>query len=328
MAQVFISHAHKDEELARKVSAVLCDALALEPTDFFLSSQEGRGVAPSGSIRSEIMKEVSTVSALVVLLTPNSAGSPWVWLEAGSRFGSADKTRPIFVVPSAESVALLQPVSDLRGLQLSNDGEVHELVGAVAKDLGRQPRDYLVYKPAVDDLTASVRAYRARAQRHRAMAWLTRHGGGFLLGFVLAIATYRLDLVPFGASDHAAPADQLNTVVVNAVAPYLKLKGKVTSADGDVSGATVMVARSTVKDPAACSQMSAQAGCVQDVTTADGQYTLDLTKIQARHGEEVVLNIVKDGFVFFDKKVTVDVRAMDITAVPQTYTLRKRPGAQ
>ncbi len=321
MAQVFISHAHRDEDLARKISALLADALALEPTDFFLSSQEGRGVAPSGSIRSEIMKEVSTVSALVVLLTPNSAGSPWVWLEAGSRFGSADKTRPIFVVPSAESVALLQPVSDLRGLQLSNDGEVHELVGAVAKDLGRQPRDYLVYKAAVDDLTASVRAYRARTRRTRAIAWVKRNGGGFLLGLGLATATY--GLVSLGAANHGATPGQVNDEVVRIVAPYLKLKGKVTSPEGDVSGATVMVARETVRDPAAC-----QAGCVQTQTKANGEYTIDLTRIQARNGEEVVLSIVKEGFVFFDKPVFVDVRAMDVTAVPQTVTLAKSPAGK
>src|SRR5690606_20290459 len=36
MAMVFISHAHADELLARKISALLGDAVGLAPGDFFL----------------------------------------------------------------------------------------------------------------------------------------------------------------------------------------------------------------------------------------------------------------------------------------------------
>src|SRR5690606_19713983 len=79
MAMVFISHAHADELLARKISALLGDAVGLAPGDFFLSSQEGHGVAPAMSIRGAIMQELRTVPTLVVVLTPRSAASPWVW---------------------------------------------------------------------------------------------------------------------------------------------------------------------------------------------------------------------------------------------------------
>jgi hypothetical protein len=72
MARVFISHAHSDESMARKLAELLGDALGLSPADFFPSSQQGHG----GRLR----RTSGRTPALVVLLTPHAAASPWVWL--------------------------------------------------------------------------------------------------------------------------------------------------------------------------------------------------------------------------------------------------------
>src|ERR1700751_2043367 len=100
MATVFISHAHGDQVLGQKIVTFLSSALGLKPSEFFCSSQEGRGVTPAARIRDEVMKKLAEAPALIVVLTPKSAVSPWVWLEAGSRLGAADKQNPLFVVPS------------------------------------------------------------------------------------------------------------------------------------------------------------------------------------------------------------------------------------
>ncbi len=165
MAQVFISHAHGDEELVGKITTLLRKGLKLhEPDDIFVSSQGGRGVAPAANIRGEILKQLSSTASLVVVVTPRSAASPWVWLEAGNRLGCADKSNPVFVVPSQRYLPLVQPVGDLRCVRLDHEDDLHELIKVVGENVGRpaQPAlDYSADLRGVAEYTQS--AYRCPA---------------------------------------------------------------------------------------------------------------------------------------------------------------------
>lgn len=333
MALVFISHAHSEESLAQKVAGLLGDALGLSPADFFLSSQEGHGVAPAASIRASIVNELRSVPALVVLLTPKAAASPWVWLEAGNRLGCADKSAPVFLVPSARFVPLLAPVADLRCLQIDNDGELHELVRAVGKSLGKPASDFLSYKPALEDLMqCSAEAYSLSAEkRARVMSWLK----GPTLGLILMAAglgtlTYgiwrgRAAPVPQAAGSserEAATLQQFNDTLASNASKYMVLKGRVTSAQSGVHGATVMVSfEGEVQDPSACQEPA----CTKTTTTTGGEFTINLTKIQATNGDSVVLSVVRPGLAFFSKELVVDVRAMDAGTAPQSVVLTALP---
>lgn len=327
MAMVFISHAHADELLAHKISALLGDAVGLSPGDFFLSSQEGHGVAPAMSIRGAIMQELRSVPTLVVLLTPRSAASPWVWLEAGNRLGCADASPPIFTVPSARHMPLLAPVADMRALQLDNDGELHELVQAVAQSLGRPAHDFLTYKAALEDVLLTARhGYSEATERAARLAgWLTRHAAGLLLAVVgvsalmAALWAGRGDVRP--PQDPAVTLVTLNEALAANAARYLVLKGRVTTGQAAVHGATVMVARDTEHtDPADC----VEPDCTQRRTTTDGEFSIDLTRIQARDGDPVFISVVREGFEFFSRELEVDVRAMDVGTAPQTVVLAAR----
>jgi hypothetical protein len=326
MARVFISHAHSDESMARKLAALLGDALGLSPADFFLSSQQGHGVAPAANIRDSIVSELKNVPALVVLLTPHAAASPWVWLEAGNRLGSADKAPPIFLVPSTRFMPLVAPVADLRCLRLDDDGEMHELVQAVGRNLGTPVLDYLTYKPALDDLVRScAQTYSVSAEkRARAVSWLKRYAVTLVLvAASLGILAYRFR--PAGSQGEAvATADALtkfNDEMFKSAAKYLKLKGRVTTATGGVHGATVMVSRDEVEDPAKCEEPD----CTKAITTTEGEFTIDLTKIKANNGDSVVLSVIRPGFAFFSKALEVDVRAMDQGTAPQSVVLAAAP---
>lgn len=327
MAQVFISHAHHDEPLARKVAAMLGDALGLSPAEFFLSSQEGHGVAPAASIRTSILEELRTVPALVVLLTPRAAESPWVWLESGNRLGCADLSPPIFTVPSARFLALLSPVADMRGLQLDNDGELHELVQAVGQRLGREPLDFLTYRAAVEDVLECARQTYAPGveRRQRLVGWLKRSAAGLLLAVVgvaaLAMAGWPrpsppdVEPLPVGNVDLL---EQMNNALAESAARYLVLKGRVSSGQGGLHGAIVMVSREGERtDPEAC----VEPDCTKRATTTDGEFTIDLTRIQARNGDPVVMSVVKPGYQFFSRELEVDVRAMDVRTAPQNVQL-------
>jgi hypothetical protein len=324
MAVVFISHAHRDELLAQKLATALAAAFDLSRSDFFLSSEEGHGVAPAASILESVVTEIRGASALVVLLTPTAARSPWVWLEAGSRLGSARASAPVFVVPSERFIHLLEPMPDTRCLMLDKDGEVLELVQAVGRSLDKAPLDVLPYKPAVDDLVLSSRKlYSAAAERRaRAVSWFKSHALGLLFAAaVLGALAYGWPIRwerTLPSRRETATLRQLNDAVATTAAAFLLLKGRVTSGPEGVHGAVVMVSRrDEVQDPQACREPD----CTQKSTTTEGEFTIDLTKIQARKDDRVVLSVHKDGFRFFSKEIKVDVRAMDEGTAPQNVQL-------
>jgi len=336
MARVFISHAHSDEALARRIAVLLRDALNVDPSDFFLSSQGGRGVAPAANIRGEIFTALSEVPALIVLVTPQSAGRPWVWLEAGHRLGRPDRTNPIFVVPSERYVTLLQPVADLRCICLDHDDDLIEMVNAVGASVGKAPLAVLSYKPALGELVQAAKsAYSAGAeQRLRAMAWARRYGVTVLVAIIAVtgafyarslvenanqVAEDALNEVARLKTDLSGANEVVNVEVSKTAARYLQLKGVVKWQEKPVNGAHVIASlQSNV--PADCEPPV----CSHDDTTSAGEFLLDLTKIAAKKDDDIVLRVSAPEFEPFSKRVKLDVRAIDVSVPAHTVDLTRR----
>lgn len=341
MALVFISHAHGDEALARRVISLLRDGLRLNPDDFFVSSQGGRGVAPAARIRDEILKALSAATALVVLVTPRSAGSPWVWIEAGNRLGRPDQSNPFFVVPSERFVArLLEPVADLRCICLDRQDDLHELVRAVGATLGRPAQDVFAYTTALGELVrASQSAYSPRGERAgKARAWLTANAAALLMAGVAVIAaalyisarlTEARRAVETARQEHAEQLTRTRTEYIEAMneevsrtaSRYLILKGVVLSRQQPVARARVLASLSAEVGPT-CEEPV----CTSGITTSAGEFRLDLARIQAQNGDDVLLSVLAPGFEAFTKNVRVDVRAMDVGLPAHTVALRPAPG--
>ena len=336
MVRVFISHAHSDEALARRIAVLLRDALNLDPSDFFLSSQGGRGVAPAANIREEIFTALSDASALIVLVTPQSAGRPWVWLEAGHRLGRPDRTNPLFLVPSERYVTLLQPVADLRCICLDHDDDLIEMVNAVGANVGKDPVAVLSYKPALGELVQAAKsAYSAGAeQRLRAMAWARRYGVTVLVAIIAVTGAFyarslvenanqaandALSQVEKLKSDLSGANEVVNVEVSKTAARYLQLKGVVNWQQKPVNGAHVIASlQSNV--PADCEPPV----CSHDETTTAGEFLLDLTKIGALKDDDIVLRVSAPDFEPFSKRVKLDVRAIDVSVPAHTVDLTRR----
>jgi hypothetical protein len=337
MPQVFISHAHGDEGLARRTATFLRDALNLEPTDFFLSSQGGRGVAPATKIRDEILKTLTNVQTLVVLVTPKSAVSPWVWLEAGHRLGCEGRSNPLFLVPSQRFVHLLSPVSDLRSICLDKEDDLHELVKSVAAGVGRPSRDVLEYNDALSDLRRSAMADYSPGVERRArwLAWLRANAAALVLAIAAPIAAwfYSASRVEHFAREAAVEAqgritelesalasanDVVNDEVSRTAARYLVLKGLVMFGQQPIANAEVR-ASAGVPTAGEC----AAPDCTSDRTTSAGEFVLDLTRIKAQNGDDIRVSVNADGFKPFSKLVRVDVRAMDVAVPAQSVALER-----
>lgn len=337
MALVFISHAHGDEALVRAVVALLRDGLDLDPEDFFVSSQGGRGVAPASSIREEILKTIAAAPALIVLVTPASAASPWVWLEAGNRLGSSGKSHPIFVVPSERFVPLLKPVADLRSLCLDDEEDLHELVGAVGDVLGRRAEHVLSYNAALDAVvrTAQTAYSPSRERRARVASWLRRNAAVLAVMLLSLAGLWAFNARRLASAERraaeaeaqqqvlqtqlteviAAANEAVNEEISRTAARFLVLKGVVLHGGEPVSQATVFVSRE--RPDSGCGPPD----CESDTTTTAGEFRLDLTRIQAQNGEDVLLSVMAPGYQMFSKQVRVDVRAMDVALPAQVVAL-------
>jgi hypothetical protein len=343
MALVFVSHAHGDEELVRRITALLRDGLKLQPDDFFASSQVGRGVAPAGNIRGEILKVLATAPSLLVVVTPKSAGSPWVWLEAGNRLGRADKPNPIFAVPSGRHLSLVQPVSDLRCVRLDNEEDLHELVKAVGESLGRTVQGAPEYGVALRDVVESAEStYGPSGERKtKAVAWLKGHAAMLLVAAaaVVAIAFYSGWLVRQSrtAVDEARQQiDELENKLTNAVndanqavneelsrsvAKYLILKGVVTDSSRRPVPKARVIASLSSEPPKECIEPD----CTWEPTDSAGEFRIDLSKIRAQNGDDIVLLVEARGFEAFTKRVRVDVRAVEVNLPGHMVTLKQQP---
>lgn len=327
MATVFISHAHADHVLGRKIVALLSSAVGLKPSEFFCSSQDGRGVTPAGRIREEVMKELAASRALIVVLTTDAAASPWVWLEAGSRLGAADKQNPLFVVPSERFQSLLRPVADLRALRLDQEGDLHELVKAVAERVGTRPEDFLTYEPELKELAVTTRRLYSvsRERLGRTAQWLKRNAA--MLVLILALGA----IAGTGSAAKARGVESTEracTAIVNqqtaALADqYLVLKGRILlDKTGTDNNATVMASRDqAVRDPDKCREPD----CTKTNTTTHGQFRISLVKIGVHEKDDIVLSVVKEGFDFFSQDINLDVRAMD-AQVEKTVQLSAQAG--
>lgn len=324
MPSVFISHAHADKLLARGVCSLLRDALGLQPDDFFTSSEEGRGVAPSVNIQQGVLAALATAPCLVVVLTPKSALSRWVWLEAGNRLGQAERANPLFVCPSARFTSLLGPVGDNKSLNLDNEDELVELVQAVGRIVGREPRDYLGYKPALADLAASAgREYSvARERRDTLLASVRRYWLPALLAPLMLVAGFWYGNGTLRSTNQAIESVdiQRNADAAAIAAKYFILTGTVVSQKTNTAVAQALVMAS--RDP----EVNEQVGCTEPTCTfwktdTDGKFSLDLTKIRARKDDMITLIVVKPGFVLNTKLLQIDVRAMDSTVAPQRVNL-------
>ena len=71
--------------------------------------------------------------------------------------------------------------------------------------------------------------------------------------------------------------------------------------------------------------MCQEPACTKKTTTTEGEFTIDLTRIQATKDDNVVLSVVAPGFTFFSKEIEVDVRAMDKRTTPQNVALVAAP---
>ena len=339
MARIFISHAHADRDLAMKLVTLLKNALGLRGAqDVFCSSREGAGVTPGAEIREEVVQQIKSASSLIVLVTPLSVGSPWLWFEAGARIAAESQPDPLFAVPADRFKTLPGVVGDRRGVSLDNANEIHELVSEVARQLQTSP-DLPAYGADVDELTTAVRRKYSRFNERRlnALRWATTHALLLLvLGIGAAAAWAGVTVRARSAAAQQAKDDATlaaNQKQVQAAARFLKWEGQLLSSgltppepssevpgpcvesaqkgpgQSAISNAVVLAWNTSADeakgDPASCLAPK----CARDTTSGDGRFEIDLAKINVNQGDSILLFVKPPQHDWISCRLNINVNA-------------------
>jgi hypothetical protein len=155
---VFISHSSKDADLALALIDLLKAGLALRADQIRCSSVDGYRLPIGVSTPDQLRNEVNAAKIVIGLVTPSSLVSHYVMFELGARWGANSLLAPLLAGVKASELS--GPLSLLNALSASNDAQLHQLLGDVAKQLGMplQPApSYIRNITAVKTLADTVR---------------------------------------------------------------------------------------------------------------------------------------------------------------------------
>lgn len=167
---IFISHDHRDAQLAEAFGNLLGDASGGFLKSFRSSDRKGgAGIEFGAEWYSEIMSKISDATDVVALLTPRSVDRPWILYEAGVAKGKLDK--PVFgvVVGVAFEKATRGPFAQFQNSADDEDSLTKLVLQLIKRNSDAEPRDEAVrrevnvFLEAVKKLAGSLQDEEASA---------------------------------------------------------------------------------------------------------------------------------------------------------------------
>jgi len=142
---IFISHDHRDAELAEAFSNLLTDASGGFLKSFRSSDRKGTaGIEFGAEWYTEIMGKINDATDVVALLTANSVDRPWILYEAGVAKGKLEK--PVFglVVGVALDQATKGPFAQFQNCADDDDSLTKLVLQLIKRNSDAEPREEAV----------------------------------------------------------------------------------------------------------------------------------------------------------------------------------------
>ncbi len=98
--EVFISHSHKDADIARALTSFLVMGAGLDMSDIRCTSHSAANLAPGQLISKELRKAIEECRLFLPILTEHSLGSQYVILEIGAAWGLKSEIIPVLYTRS------------------------------------------------------------------------------------------------------------------------------------------------------------------------------------------------------------------------------------
>jgi len=128
MADVFISFIHEEEEVAEAVQTFVGKVLAGK-ADVFLSS-DTRQIYAGELWLERIVVELKQAKVIILMLSPDSVGRPWVNFEAGGAFFTEKKMIPVCFNGLSKG-SMPKPYSNFQAVDLESEEDQYYLVRSV-----------------------------------------------------------------------------------------------------------------------------------------------------------------------------------------------------
>jgi hypothetical protein len=123
MASIFISHSHRDTDLAR----LLADKLATRGHVILADTE----LAPGQDWRSALSEGLKSADAFVVLLSESSLASQYTLMEVGSARAYASQIgKPVIVPVLIDDIPIPSPLQDIL-VVFAQDRDTDKIVGAI-----------------------------------------------------------------------------------------------------------------------------------------------------------------------------------------------------
>jgi hypothetical protein len=195
--RLFISHAHRDRDLASRLVDVLTSGLHVPDGELRCTSVPGYQLDLGTLAPEALRRELGSAACVLAILTPNSLGAEWVLFELGAAWANAKLPIPL-LAGSLEDKDIPGPFRGAAGGKLNSPVTLDHLVDQVARELGWQQRtdlaarekryelaDYAAKKsfsrgPLEDELNAGFTAKRARIgeTQNTVLEYVTSRQGG------------------------------------------------------------------------------------------------------------------------------------------------------
>jgi hypothetical protein len=155
--ELFISHAHKDQDIAKDLVDALQIGFAVPNRAIRCTSVPGFELDPGNLPADALRHELRSASTVIGIITPNSLASEWVQFELGGAWGLIGRVLPL-LGGGLSSNDLPGPLRGAAAIQLSDELKLGGLCGDTgARFFKWEPRNLDAGRARLHDLAAAVR---------------------------------------------------------------------------------------------------------------------------------------------------------------------------
>ena len=125
--QLFVSHAHKDADIAGALVRIVDTALQVPPNSILCTSAPGYGLRLGADVSDHLRVHLSQASCVIAVLTPYSLSSKWCLFELGGAWARSTSTYPLLAGGLTQE-DLPAALTGTLGGQLSNAQDLRALL--------------------------------------------------------------------------------------------------------------------------------------------------------------------------------------------------------
>jgi hypothetical protein len=154
--RLFVSHAHRDADVAGKLVDVLTANLEVPDGELRCTSVPGYQLELGTMAPDVLRRELGSALCVIALLTPHSLGNDWVLFELGSAWANAKAAIPL-LAGGLEDRDIPGPLRGAAGGQLNQPGTLDRLLDQLGRTLGWRARPGLVASGKRNDFVEFMR---------------------------------------------------------------------------------------------------------------------------------------------------------------------------